>query len=51
MPKISLASRGASRLTGPWNRSRWEGEECERVGERGEKRMVNVGVQEVSSAY
>ena len=28
VPKVSLMSRGASRLTGPWDRSRWEHEEA-----------------------
>ena len=44
-PKISLVSRGASRLTGPWERSRWEDEEMARgrtveMREMGEKEKV-----------
>ena len=51
VPKISLGSRGGSKLTGPWSRSRWEDEEHGYVEGREEKREVNVAVQEVRSAY
>lgn len=38
-PKISIGSRGASRLTGPWELSRWESEEVV----RGRKERDGVG--------
>ncbi|KAL8814959.1 MAG: hypothetical protein Q9191_008500 [Dirinaria sp. TL-2023a] len=42
-PKISLGSRGASRLTGPWDRSRWEDEE----GKGPAEKAVQVSVREL----
>ena len=52
-PKISLGSRGASRLTGPWDRSRWEDEAELHAGAKKEKmgageKAIHVRVQEVS---
>ena len=53
-PKISLASRGQSRLTGPWDRSRLEDEEVsrgrtvEREKAVGEEKVVHVREQEVA---
>lgn len=41
-PNISLGSRGASRLTGPWDRSRWEDEE---------EKVVQVRVHELGSDF
>ena len=48
---ISLVNRTASRLTGPWDRSRWEDEESGREGKEGVGKEMSVSETEVGSPY
>ena len=50
-PKITLVSTGASRRTGPWERSRFEDEEMSTEQKAGTEKTLQVSEREVTSAY
>ena len=50
-PMISLVTRGASRLSGPWDRSKGEVEESGREGKEGVGKEMSGSEKEVGSLY